>query len=316
MKRALFIALLCGCSLQVLAECDSGILKRVSQLLIDYICPASSVPGGYYKSRKYLEKFGIHLPREIFNIKNVLSFAGTDEQRLNQFKKACNFDSKIVWTMRGGFGSYKLPELLENWKPKKSKTFVGFSDNTALNLYISQNWSGWTVIHGAGVVQLTQGKYDSKNFSMLLDILEKKVSKYKISGLSPLNKIAETQTNVSGKLTGGNLTLLETSLGTSWEIQSDDKILFIEDCNEAAPKTYRSLYHLKVCEKFKNVRAIIFGEFTGVGRDHLNYLKAFANDLNIPVFKTDKFGHGYHNYPIVYNAEGTISENTLTINLR
>jgi muramoyltetrapeptide carboxypeptidase len=289
-------------------------LSRIAKLSVDYISPATGIAEDFRKEyQEDIRKFGILIPDEAFIDKNICRFADTDINRFNRLKRSVYSNSDIVWTTRGGFGSYKLIDRLASLpKPKKRKVFMGFSDITALNLYISQNWKNWTVIHAPMIVYTGKKRYHHPSWSLLMDILEHKVKKYEINGLTPLNKAAKRK--ICGKLTGGNLTLIESSLGTNWEIATDNKILFVEDCHESAPSVYRSMYHLKAAGKLKKVKAIIFGEFVGSPK-YKEFLKHFANEINVPVFITDKFGHGETNLPLVYGAKATIKNNSLVVDL-
>ncbi len=289
-------------------------LSRVAKLNVDYISPATGIAEDFRKEyQKDIRKFGVLIPDEAFIDKNICRFADTDINRFNRLKRSVYSNSDIVWTTRGGFGSYKLIDRLAALpKPKKRKVFMGFSDITALNLYISQNWKNWTVIHAPMIVYTGKRRYHHPSWSLLMDILEHKVKKYEINGLTPLNRTA--QKKICGKLTGGNLTLIESGLGTNWEIATDNKILFVEDCYESAPSVYRSMYHLKAAGKLKKVKAIIFGEFVGSPK-YKEFLKHFANEINVPVFITDKFGHGETNIPLVYGAKATIKNNSLVVDL-
>lgn len=321
MKKYWLLLVLCGCVEHYeKSEIDlnrENTLNRIAKLKVDYICPGSGVKPEF--KEEYLneiKKFGIEIPAESFINKKICSFADTDSNRFDRFMRSVTSDSNIVWALLGGFGSYKLPILLDSVeKPKKKKFLVGFSDITALNLYVSQNWNNWTVIHAPVFSHVSKSRYQKDNWNLLLNILEHKTIKYQLSNLLPLNKLAERNKKIDGKLTGGNLTLVESSLGTNWEIQTKGKIVFLEDCNESAPSVYRSLYHLKMTGKFNKAKAVIFGYFLN-SNDYKKYLRSFAQELNIPVFITDKFGHGKKNLPLVYNADSSILNNCLTVDLK
>lgn len=294
-------------------------LSRIAKLRVDYISPATGIGEDFRKEYQGdIRKFGISIPDEAFIDKNICRFADTDVNRFERLKRSLYSDSDIVWTTRGGFGSYKLIDRLSALpKPKKRKFFIGFSDITALNLYLFQNWKDWTVIHAPMIVYTKKKHYHHPSWLLLMDILEGKVNRYKMSGLSPLNKLGKKKSSgfaVTGELTGGNLTLIESSLKTNWEIDTDNKILFIEDCHESAPSVYRSMYHLKAAGKLSNVKAIVFGEFIG-SPGYKKYLKHFVNEIGVPVFITDNFGHGKKNFPLVYGAKATIKNNSLIVDL-
>ena len=295
------------------------ILKRLAKLKVGYVSPATGIVKEFQKEyQKDIRKFGIRIPDEAFIDKNICSFSYTDGNRFNRLKQNIySPDSDIVWATRGGFGSYKLIGALKRLPhPEKKKILIGFSDITALNLFVSQNWKDWTVIHAPMTVYLAKDKYHHPSWALLLDILENKITQYKMTVLTPLNEAGEKarKGKIFGKLTGGNLTLIESSLKTSWEIDTDGKILFIEDCHETAPSIYRSMYHLKEAGKLSKAKAIVFGHFEGIPKCK-EYLKHFASEVDIPVFITDQFGHGKNNFPLVYNANAWIEGNSLTINL-
>ena len=112
---------------------------------------------------------------------------------------------------------------------------------------------------------------------------------------------------ISAIITGGNLALITSSIGTIWEINTNNKILFLEDVGERGYKVDRMLLQLQQAGKFSDVKAIVFGNFSSSDR-YVNYaIRNFAeNHSNIPCYKTNKIGHGYFNYPIIYNKETKI----------
>lgn len=260
--------------------------------------------------------YGVRVSDSCFVNKNILGSADTDENRFKKFNAAMHTDHKILWALRGGYGSYSLISYLHKLpNPKHKKIFIGFSDTTAMSLFIAQNWKNWEVIHAPVFIHLVNDKFYKPNFELLMKILHGSVTKYSIPNLMPLNKIAAKSKNVSGRVSGGNLTLLETSLATVWEIQTKNKIIFIEDVGESASKIYRSLQHLKQAGKFNSVKAVVLGTFTEGQGSVYNCLKQFAEELKVPVFITNQFGHGKFNMPIVYNAQSSIQHGVWTINL-
>jgi muramoyltetrapeptide carboxypeptidase len=265
--------------------------------------------------RELIKEFGIKIPDSALDNKDIFAGADTDDQRLNYFIDAIRSDHKIIWAMRGGYGTARLIAALDRLpKPNFSKIFVGFCDVTAMHLFISQKWPNWRAIHATVLTFLTGESFENK-FSTLLDILEGKIDSYDMDGVYPLNNKAFAQKSVTGELIGGNMSIIETSLKTCWEIQTDGKILFVEDIYEKPEQIYRAMYHLKEAGKLSNAKALVFGYFHKAGdpkRLEL-FLKGFAQTLDIPVYITDKFGHGADNVPLIYNAKATIHDNKMTI---
>jgi muramoyltetrapeptide carboxypeptidase len=231
---------------------------------------------------------------------------------------AINSDHKIIWAVRGGFGTARLVASLNRLPtPAVAKTFVGFCDITPLNLFMAQKWPQWRIIHATVLTYLNEDSPRNK-FDLLLDILENKIKSYDVDHLIPLNEKARTKRNITGKLTGGNLTLLENSLKTCWEIQTKGKIVFIEDVREQPEHIYRMMYHLKEAGKLSEAKAVVFGHFheSGDSERLLLYLKGFAQTTDIPIYLTDRFGHGDYNVPLIYNATAKIHDGKMTISVK
>jgi muramoyltetrapeptide carboxypeptidase len=262
----------------------------------------------------FLKKCSINIPDTAFINKDVFGSADTDDHRLNYLIDAVNSNHKIIWALRGGFGTARLLASLDRLpSPRVAKTLIGFSDITSLNLFISQKWPHWRAIHAPVLMHLDK-HYDNK-FDILLNILNNRIESYDVNNLSPLNEKAKISKNVTGKLTGGNLTIIENSLKTCWEIQTEGKIIFIEDIYEKAERIYRSMYHLWEAGKLSKAKALVFGHFHEAGNQEkvLLYLKGFAQMLDIPVYVTDQFGHGDYNTPLIYNAIAEIHDGKMTV---
>jgi len=237
-------------------------------------------------------------------------------QRAAMVKAALlNDDNDILWTLRGGYGTAEIIEILYDDKEfltamrKKNKIpkVIGYSDITALHLFLSQEFN-WKTIHGP-IFRDIQDKKQQQNFSVIKRFLDG-VTVIKFLGLNPLNKAADDSKVISGKLTGGNLSIVQTSIGTRWEIKTKDKILFLEDCHESPWRINRTLNHLKASKLLDPVKAIIIGNLCD-NSDFMNKtLKIFSKKLSIPIYSIDVFGHGIYNYPMIYNSDVEIaSEN-------
>ncbi|GHU16177.1 putative carboxypeptidase [Alphaproteobacteria bacterium] len=291
------------------------IYSRVGQLDMVAITPGSGVYANLIPEMKNMvDNYGINILPEALENKNYFRCFDTEENRVKLFKKAISSRHKIIWAVRGGFGSGFIIEDLSKLPVPPKKTLVGFSDITSLHLFVTQKW-GWKAIHAPVLMHLCKSEFTNERFETLVKILEGRLKKYSIGPLYPINRAAVMQKNIKGRLTGGNLTSIESSIGTNWEIQSKGKILFIEDINMVPWWIYRSMIHLKEAGKLSGVRAIVFGRFSNGGSqaDVAAFLKKFAEAIEVPVFVTNEFGHGNLNYPIVYNANGIIHKKKMTI---
>ena len=295
-----FLLLFCGCentsvNEKTLLKKDKefiDVCRRIGKLDMTAVAISSGIlEQSAVQMRILVKKFGLRIPDQAMINKDIFASADTDDHRLYHLIEAVHSNHKIIWAIRGGYGTARLLAALDLMpKPSSSKTFVGFSDVTALHLFISQKWPNWRVIHASVLTFLDRNSFENK-FDILLDILENKIDSYDLNGVCPLNDIAMTARNVVGKLTGGNLSIIVASLGTCWEIKTAGKILFLEDTHEYPERLYRMLYHLKESDKLSNVRALVLGHFHIAGNPErlLLFLKGFAKTLNIPVYVTDKF---------------------------
>lgn len=275
---------------------------------IKLVAPGSGVESSNLDKLAFLD-LNIDIPDNLMST-DIKFHSNSDQTRSKILKKALSDPNSnhIVWALRGGYGCARvIPYLQKMDKPDKEKLFIGFSDNTALHLYFSQAW-GWKTVHGAVVNELLSPKRDPRNFQKIADIIAKKVTHTDITELKPLNAKARSNKKIAGRLTGGNLTIVQTSLGTDWQIQAADKIIFLEDNNEEGYKVDRSLNHLKSAGIFKDAKAIVLGEFVGGTEEVELAIQRFADEINIPVYITNQFGHGVKNYPLIYNADSRIFE--------
>ncbi|ACP53432.1 Microcin C7 self-immunity protein [Rickettsia africae ESF-5] len=279
-------------------------LKNIS---ITVVAPATEADNKTLSDLKNINGLNLQISSQCFAKGKLPFLASSDEVRFNCLRDALFDESdNIVWSLRGGYGSARIiPDLLKLSKPNKEKFFIGYSDITALHLFLSQEW-GWKTIHGSNIADLLKPEQEQGNFTKLAEILKGKVKQVTIDNLVPLNDIAKSSDLVNGKLTGGNLTMVQTSIGTSWQIKTKGKILFLEDVNVVPFRLDRALLHLKQAGLIEDVKAIIFGSF---GKDldaTMLVLRNFADSLDIPVFKTNRFGHEKINDPIIYNTNSKI----------
>ncbi len=237
------------------------------------------------------------IPSDIFG-DDVLC-ANTDELRFASLQRALkNPDTKAIICARGGYGSMRLiPSLAKVTPVFQAKIFLGMSDITALNLYLQQQWH-WPIIHGA----LAVDKFSPDSIAAVKAMLfgEKKEIHYQAS---PLNSLAKKDEKFIASITGGNLSLLQTSIATLWQMEPSNKIIFIEEIGERAYRVDRILEHLLQAGLFKGAKAILFGDFlNGNEPDGSSLiepvLRRFAENADIPVAQVQGIGHGFTNFPL------------------
>lgn len=235
--------------------------------------------------------------------------ANSDEVRFKHLQNALfHSQSKAVICARGGYGSMRLiPALDKLVIPSIPKWFIGMSDITALHLFFQNKWQ-WPTIH-AGVAP-DQFSLDSIN--ALRDLIFGNKSQVDFSNLQPLNLAAENLSELDGVLTGGNLTLLQTSLGTIWQINAKNKILLIEEIGERAYRVDRMLEHLKQASVFSGVKAIVFADFLDGNEPDgssliAQTLQRFADACSVPVLQMEGVGHGETNFPVPFGSKAILT---------
>lgn len=277
--------------------------------IVDIVAPSSSVPTDdltkYYKNaRNILDKIGLvaRIPSDLILKTEDPFSANTLDYRTSHFINALNDPtSKAIWAIRGGYGAAKLIPFLENLEePIKPKLLLGFSDITALHLFINKKWH-WPSMHSAVINQLI---VNPKFADELSPILFGQQQEIKYDQLIPLNDVARQSRLINAKITGGNLSLIQTSLATTWQIDSENKIVFIEEVGEKGYRIDRILNHLLQAGVFNNAKAVIFGEITTeLEKDGTNLcpiaIRNFANTIDIPVLSLPIIGHNnIHNSPL------------------
>lgn len=189
-------------------------------------------------------------------------FAGSVEERLNGFLRALeNEEVDGLVSLRGGYGSTYLLDGLGQAGLRAPKSVIGYSDLTSVQTYLWQR-HGWVTFHGPMLVAgFNHGANDLRGFeetSFLCAVRETADSwSVNLSGEVLFPGVAE------GRILGGCLTILQTTLGTPWEIDTAEAILLLEDTQIKPYQVDRALMHLKQAGKLRNLRGIVLGEFPG-----------------------------------------------------
>lgn len=201
---------------------------------------------------------------------------------------------KAIWFIRGGYGAWPVADELTKIKPPKtSKIFLGSSDITAIHLAVMQSWN-WPVLHSPLLGRLANPKMPKVEWNCILSTILDTHYRLRITtGLKSLNK----KDTVVAPVTGGNLSLLATSIGTPWEVQTKGKILFIEEIGERAYRIDRMLYQLRAAGKFENIKGLVFGDFTECIEPNKKELwqeviKRNFSHAPFPVVEGVRAGHG------------------------
>lgn len=282
---------------------NDQLLKKIDKGIIALVAPASWVDDE--ESKTIAVRYPTLWDRVSYQYNEKYEYlANTDKERFKYFKDAIDSETfSAIWALRGGYGSARIiPLLVTVTKPSRQKWLIGYSDITALHLFVSQVW-GWKSIHGPVAKEIIDTKKDPQNLKYLDKILSNVSHEITYNGLKLLK--GKTSKTITGKLTGGNTALISSSIGTPWQIDTKGKIVIIEESGHG-DRIDRIFQHLKQSKILEEAAAIIIGDIIVWDTDATLIINDFIKDLTVPVFKTDIFGHGAKNYPWIYNAHSII----------
>lgn len=189
-------------------------------------------------------------------------FAGSDRLRADDINRAFA-DAAIdgVLCIRGGYGAQRLMNLIDfDLIAANPKFFCGYSDITALHIMINQH-CGFVTFHTPMAATEFYQKIDGDTLESYRNILAGRFyGDLKNPADMPFKAL--TAGSAQGILTGGNLSLVASSLGTPYEIDTKGKILFLEDVDEEPYSVDRMLTQLKMSGKFRDCAGILLGYWT------------------------------------------------------
>ncbi|UFH49757.1 S66 peptidase family protein [Pseudomonas sp. KNUC1026] len=229
--------------------------------------------------------------------------AGTDERRLADLHAAFADPSiDAILCLRGGYGTPRLLDQLDIELIRANpKPFVGYSDITALHLAFNQ-LAGLVTFHGPLFRSELLPRLQPGEQALLAMLKGEIGGDIPHPAGHPLITVAPGR--ASGRLAGGNLSLLCATLGTPWALQSEGIVLFIEDVNEPLYRVDRLLTQLRLAGKLQGLAGVLVGDFAGISAEQLQPLvKEFFEPLGVPVLAGWRSGHCQPNITLPLGAE-------------
>lgn len=250
-----------------------------------------------------LEKAGYHIALGTSNQDRLYQFAGTPEARARDIEDMfLNTDVKAIFCSRGGFSAIRVRELIDlDIVRDNPKIFMGFSDITYYLLHFAQN-TGLITFHGPMLYNFKHGidELSLNNMVAVLSGTQTTLCLSDLDGVKPLRLGVG-----SGELWGGNLYILTAQMGTPWELDTADKILFIEDVDEPLHKIESMLRQLRSGGKFAKLQGLIVGEFNGV-REEVIPFGSIVEELVMDSCRD-------YDFPIIFNVPCGHGRSTLTM---
>ena len=278
---------------------------------------AFCAPSGFLDSvrmslaRSRLEEKGFYITQEESLYRRWGYLAGTDEQRASELMHHFKDKSvKAIFPGTGGYGSTRILSMLDYDIIKGNpKIFIGFSDITALHIAFNQLANLITFhtpnpMYGLGSKKGLDPISELYFWSLLMNSND---YTYEIP-FDLYGDSLKVQTMVpgiaSGKLVGGNLSLICSTMGSVYEAKTMGSILFIEDVGEAPYRIDRYLSELKLAGKLDLVNGIIIGRFSRRETEapdrstdfqmHQVFQQYFSK-MKVPVIFNFPSGHGSKN---------------------
>ncbi len=282
-------------------------LKKGS--LVGITCPA-----GYMAAEKAqtcistLQSWGFDvMVGKTLGSKSKNYFSGTDEERANELQAMLDDEHiNAILFGRGGYGMGRIIDRLDFTKFKKNpKWVIGFSDITILHAHLYSKIKVAS-LHAPMAAAFNDGENE------FIQSLHKA-----ITGKKANYRCAAHRFNKPGiataELVGGNLSLLAHITGTASEINTKNKILFIEDIGEQVYNTDRLLYQLKRSGKLKDLAGLIVGGFTDVqdterpfGKNVYEVIQEIIGEYNYPVAYGFPVSHGKENLALKIGVNYTL----------
>ncbi|MBT5615229.1 MAG: LD-carboxypeptidase [Flavobacteriales bacterium] len=249
----------------------------------------------------------VELGSNLFEVDN--QFSGTIEQRSTDLQTMIDDDSiKAILCARGGYGTVQIIDNIDFSKLKNNpKWIVGYSDVTVLHSHL--NKLGIASLHATMPINFkTNAKESLASLKNGLFGNENNI----LCGPHPFNKFGK----VEAEVVGGNLSILYSLLGSNSDVDTDGKILFIEDLDEYLYHIDRMMMNLKRNGKFTKLKGIVVGGMSDMNDNTIPFGKTaeeiileYIKEFDFPVCFNFPAGHLDDNRTLVFGKECTLEIN-------
>ena len=229
------------------------------------------------------------LGKHLFNSHH--QFSGKDDERTKDLQSMLNNQEvKAILCVRGGYGTVRIIDNIDfTTFQEKPKWLAGFSDITVLHSHIHK--LNIATLHSTMPISFSSNT--SESIKSLKDALLGKLLSIETVH-HPLNRFGEAK----GQIVGGNLSILYSLTGSTSDLNTDGKILFIEDLDEYLYHIDRMMMNLKRSGKLSHLKGLIVGGMTKMndnaipfGKDAESIIKDMVSEYNYPVCFGFPAGH-------------------------
>src|SRR5687768_16933709 len=254
--------------------------------------------------------YGVIVDPELSTIRRYTR--AEDERRAARFTEMWT-DPRIT-ALIGGTGGYGAVRMLPYLDPAlfaaHPKSFVGYSDITVLHIWL-ERLAGLRAFHGPTVDDLIPSARDATTASLLTALTTPRPTTRMGRDLAR----AVRPGRATGRLVGGNLALVQQTIGTPYEIEVRDAILFLEETRDPMSVVDERLVHLRAAGLLRQVRGIVFGQLTldrSEEDEFEDFLLDLLADLDVPILMDFPAGHEVPNLtlPLGTEVEVVVDETT------
>ncbi|HXY30307.1 MAG TPA: LD-carboxypeptidase [Gemmatimonadaceae bacterium] len=260
-------------------------------------------PGWLHRGVKALEHAGFSIVLDP-EIEQGRRFRRSEDERRAENFMGVWLDPKVkaVMSGTGGYGTVRMiPHLEPEVFRRNPKIFVGYSDITALHLWLIRR-AGLRVFHGPTVDDLIPSTRDPTMASLLTAITTPRPATRLGRGIARVVR----QGKAVGRLVGGNLSLVQQTIGTPYEVDTRDAILFLEETRDPMSVLDERLVHLRAAGLLRSVRGVVFGQLS-IDRseedEFENFLLDLVADLGVPILTDFPAGHEVPNLTLPLGTE-------------
>jgi muramoyltetrapeptide carboxypeptidase len=318
MNRKKFIAALIPLSAALTSNASNGFIENIALKIPSYLKKGDTIgitcPAGFITlldiqpAVKKIQEWGFEIKIGNTVGKRDFTFGGTDAERLLDFQQMMDDKSiKAILCARGGYGAIRIVDQMNFTKfITQPKWIIGFSDITILHAHINKNF-GIATIHSKMCNSFPSDW--SKAEPIQIETIES--IKKCLVGEKMIYPFIYNDKNKSGSaegiLTGGNLKTLENLSASKSDINTDGKILFVEDTGEYLYSIDRMFWNLKRSGKLKNLKALIIGGFKikpaeiveeEFGKNLYEIVLEKTKEYNYPICFDFPVGHQKNNFAL------------------
>jgi muramoyltetrapeptide carboxypeptidase len=273
---------------------------------IGFVAPAG--PAKWEPVRKYAEAlrkagYKVRVPEDVAD-RETGYLAGSDDERVAELNTMIRDpEVRAIFPVRGGYGLTRILDQIDYAALRADpKVITGYSDVTALHLAIAAKTRLVTFHSPMPMSNLWDSDNPDHAFAarwfrraVFADQYEGDESGYAIDVPEEFRPVSVVGGKARGRLLGGNLTLLCSTLGTPYAIEPEGAILLIEDVDEAPYRVDRAFSRLRLAGVLDAIAGAVIGSFTEkVGDDVAEYdriVQEYFGSLDVPVVMHYPVGH-------------------------